>query len=176
MKTFFCATVVAIVAILAGCSSVSIHHDVDKTADFTSFRTFDWADSVDANLAVDDEDSAHEIVVTMTNQLLMEKGLKPVDDDPDIWVTYYSGSEKKIDVGGSGYSYGGEYSGWQDAGVGIYPYKEGTLIVDLVDARTKHLVWRGVAQGVMLNPSDKALNKLVVKALEDMFEKYPPSP
>ena len=49
--------------------------------------------------------------------------------------------------------------------------KEGTLIVNLIDARTNKSVWLGVAKRALGRPSK--LNKDIDKAAEAMFKKYP---
>ena len=52
-------------------------------------------------------------------------------------------------------------------------YKEGTLVVDLYDAKTKQLIWRGSAEDTVSNDAaknEKNLDKSVVK----MFKKFPP--
>lgn len=180
MKTVLSIAVIAIVVFVAGCSSMSVHHDVDKSADFSVYKTFRFTDSAGVDTGADadqtdSKDSPMGHAESTTRELLVEKGLKFDPDNPDLLVTFHSGEENKIDVDGFGYSYSGEYSGWQDAGIGIYPYKEGTLVVDLVDARTKNLVWRGSAQGVMYTGTKGQRNKLITKALNEMFEKYPPS-
>ena len=179
MKTLFNITTLMIVAFIAGCSSLSVHHDVDRSADFAAYKTFSWVDSTNTVSGEDGEPispnkSESELIKSLTNKLLAEKGLKLDPDNPDIFVTGHLGTERKIDVTGQGYSYGGEYSGWQDAGIGLYAYKEGTLIIDLVDARTKNLVWRGVALGAMISGTKRERAKLITKSLEEMFEKYPP--
>ena len=179
MKTLFGAINLMVVVFIVGCSSLSVHHDVDTTADFAAYKTFCWVDSTDAPSGEDGEATGQQspefdLIESLTNKLLMEKGLKLNPDNPDILVTSHSGNERKIDVTGQGYSYGGEYTGWQDAGIGLYAYKEGTLIIDLVDARTKNLVWRGVAQGSMLSGTKREREKMITKSLKEMFEKYPP--
>jgi hypothetical protein len=48
----------------------------------------------------------------------------------------------------------------------------GTMIVDLYDAKTKSLVWRGIAQDTLSNNGSKN-SKLVTKAVQKMFKQYP---
>ena len=66
-------------------------------------------------------------------------------------MTYHVGAQDKVDVQSWGYGYGygpGRYHGTWGGGGGIetYNYTEGTLIIDIVDASSKQLVWRGTAQ------------------------------
>ena len=71
----------------------------------------------------------------------------------------------------------GFYGGWPGYGWGdqVYQYTEGTLNIDLVDARRKQLVWEGVAVGEVqdqdqdLAGSEQRAEKVVAR----IFAKYP---
>ena len=76
---------------------------------------------------------------------------------------------------------GGGYAGWGwrgGMGMGtstttVRTYTQGTLIVDLFDARTKQAVWRGTGTAtVPKSPSD--VNATVQAALDKMFANFPP--
>jgi hypothetical protein len=103
---------------------------------------------------------------------LAAKGLTKVDQNPDLQVTYHAGlrQEKSATVYGMG-------GGWRmGGGMGqIQPNIEnvGTLVVDLADAKTNRLAWRGVASDALSDKSDKNAKKLQ-KTVEKMFKKYPP--
>jgi Domain of unknown function (DUF4136) len=49
---------------------------------------------------------------------------------------------------------------------------EGTLIVDVYDAKNQSLLWRGIAQNTPSNNGDKN-SKMVTKAVTKMFQQYP---
>ena len=53
-------------------------------------------------------------------------------------------------------------------------YKVGTLVVDLFDAKTKKLLWRGSSSDTLSNNSDKNIKNLD-KGVEKMFQKFPPN-
>src|ERR1051325_11459745 len=58
-------------------------------------------------------------------------------------------------------------------GPGSYQYTEGTLIVDVVDAKTNEHIWRGLVKG---NVSDvKALQKSIATGVKAIMKKYPGS-
>ena len=48
----------------------------------------------------------------------------------------------------------------------------GTMIVDLYDAKTKSLVWRGIAQNTLSNNGGKN-SQMVSKAVVKMFKQWP---
>ena len=71
------------------------------------------------------------------------------------------------------------YSAWGMRGIGggmggITPEQIviGTLIVDLSDAKSKLLVWRGIGQDTLGNNGNKN-QQLVEKAIQKMFKQWP---
>jgi hypothetical protein len=51
----------------------------------------------------------------------------------------------------------------------------GTLIVDLVDARTKTIVWRGTAEkDINPNATPDQRDKNINRATDKLFKNYPP--
>ena len=54
-------------------------------------------------------------------------------------------------------------------------YKVGTLVVDLFDAKTKKLIWRGSSAGTLSDKSEKNI-KILDKEAQKMFDHFPPSP
>ena len=59
---------------------------------------------------------------------------------------------------------------------GITPQQnvEATLIVDLHDAKSQSLIWRGIAQDTLSNNGDKN-QKMVQSAISKMFKQWPKS-
>jgi len=71
------------------------------------------------------------------------------------------------------------YDAWGMRGIGggmggITPEQsvQGTMIVDLHDAKTQSLVWRGIAQDTLSNKGEKD-QKMVEKAVQKMFKQWP---
>jgi hypothetical protein len=68
---------------------------------------------------------------------------------PDFTVAYYAASHLPVDttVFNYGYSFPGSYPWWQDEAAATrsppQADTEGTIIVDVVDPKTKNLLWRG---------------------------------
>ena len=83
-----------------------------------------------------------------------EKNLSDSEKDAaSIWVSFLITTKEKqrIRSVGNDFSYGfyGRY-GWGGAGFGskitVTEYKEGQLIIDFIDPKTNHIVWRGVGR------------------------------
>ena len=80
--------------------------------------------------------------------------------------------EVEIDTGGAYGAYGWRGGGAAYGGVRTYNYKEGTLIVDLVEPKKKELMWRATTVGNMRIRQDNIA--LADKAITEAFEHYPP--
>jgi hypothetical protein len=50
---------------------------------------------------------------------------------------------------------------------------EGTLVVDIYDTSSEHLVWRGLASDQLSDKLEKDTKK-IEKAVDKMFSKFPP--
>jgi hypothetical protein len=77
--------------------------------------------------------------------------------------TYY-------DAFGGGWLWGG---GFGDATTSFDTYKVGTLVIDMFDAHTKKLIWRGSASDTLSDKSDKNIKNLD-KGVQKMFDHFPP--
>ncbi len=68
---------------------------------------------------------------------------------------------------GWGYPYGFGYGG---GGYARVPYKEGTLIIDIMDTKSRKLVWRGFGVGELHNPQKtvRELPKVVNGIIEQL--------
>jgi hypothetical protein len=55
----------------------------------------------------------------------------------------------------------------------IREYRDGTMLIDLVDAQTHKLVWRGTAQDTF-EPGAEA--KTIANAIDKTLAQYPPQP
>ena len=162
------------VVVIAGCGSgISIRQDYDRTVDFRRFRRYSW---VEPAASTDPAQRVNTIVDRRIKQAvnvnLLSRGMQLVEEAPDILVAYHTGTQDRIDVSGAGYTYG---SYWGGAGVNTYHYQQGTLILDIIDARTKELVWRGSASKTLDdNPTPEKIDKTINEAVTKLLKDYPP--
>jgi hypothetical protein len=63
--------------------------------------------------------------------------------------------------------------GFGDATTTTENYKVGTLVVDLFDANTKNLIWRGSASDTLSDKSEKNIKNLD-RSVQKMFDHFPP--
>ena len=84
--------------------------------------------------------------------------------------TFYSGTGG---YGGYGWRGWGGAGGMGTATTTESEYLVGTLVVDIFDAKTKSLMFRGTAQDELSDKPDKNVKKLA-KASDKMFKDFPP--
>jgi hypothetical protein len=75
--------------------------------------------------------------------------------------------------GGYGYRGWGGMGGMGTATTTVSEYMVGTLVVDIFDAKTKALLFRGTASDEISDKTDKNIKK-VDKAMDKMFKDFPP--
>jgi len=152
--------------------------DYDREADFSAIKSYAWAGRQHPEVS----DLTHKKILSSVDDQLAFKGLKKVESDPDVYVTYHGDDNERtvVDTTHHGYGYGAGWYGWGYGGMStstshVRTYTEGTLIVDIYDAAKKELIWRGTVTGtVSENPqkNEKNINKGVAK----VFKKFPPPP
>ena len=91
-----------------------------------------------------------------------------METDPDLFVLYYTSSQNVTEITRTGY-YGAFGS------VSARNYEDGTLVIDLMDAASEHLVWRGTAEAALSeNPAPEEVEKAIRTAVDKIFSGYPP--
>jgi hypothetical protein len=145
--------------------------DFDHQANFSQYKTYSWQtikpvnslwnarikSAVDAQLAArgwTEVDSGGAVAIVAIATSHTERTLH----------TFYDGM-------GGGWRWRG-FGGMGEATTTEQDYKEGTLVVDMYDSKTKQLIWRGSSEDTVSNnaeTNEKNLDKGVAK----MFKKFP---
>ena len=118
--------------------------------------------------------------VFAVNAALTEKGLTPVESGGDIAIVAMEMTKNQqtlntfYDGFGGGWGWRRFGGGFGDATTTTENYKVGTLVVDLFDANTKKLIWRGSSSDTLSDKSDKNIKELD-KDVKKMFDHFPPA-
>jgi hypothetical protein len=160
----------AALALASGVWAQDVKIDYDKAANFAAIKTFSiklgtsWGNSISEKRVMDE-----------FTQALTEKGWKLAPEgQADAEVMVHGASQTKHNLntyysGMGGYRWGGMGTATTTA----YEYTVGTLLVDIFDAKSKNLMWRGVAQDELSDKTEKNIKKLG-KASDKMFKDFPP--
>jgi hypothetical protein len=167
-----------VVAACAGCSSVDVTTDYDPDANVAQYRTFDWMERHNprdggpaGNMGLSDPLAQKHIRSAIERELL-SKGIKQTESQPDFLIMVHASTRNQVDVERYGYRYG--RWGRRTAMVTtVDRYKEGSIIVDFIDATTKEMVWRGVAQDALRKGDSRA--DYIDECMKQLFKEYPPT-
>jgi hypothetical protein len=110
------------------------------------------------------------------------KGLREAASEAqaDLLVTYHVGEEEKLDIS-SFHSNFGYYPCWHcfgpgfDSDVWVTQYTQGKLVIDLIDAKNKQLVWRGIAARrlpTFKSPAER--DQYIRETVVAIFKDFPP--
>jgi hypothetical protein len=172
---------IALLALAAGCATVSVKTDFDSGVDFSQYRTFQM---IGGTVLLDGRPDTRNTLVTdrirsAISAEAMQRGLQMVESGGDLAIAFVAGGRTVTELEGTG-PYGpgfGPYWGMRGWWGPTYTdwwthtYTRGTLIIDLMDAHTSKLVWRAYAQADVNSPDARDLIK---KAVKKAFERYPP--
>lgn len=169
------AAIAGLTLLAAAASAQNVSVDYDRTANFAQYKTYAWARGTELADPLN-----HSRVVRAVDSALAAKGLRPAgpDADADMLVAYHASFDTNLQISGSAYGMGPFGIGGDRWGTAtVERVQVGTLVVDLTDARTHALVWRGMASSDV-NPGDSAAarEKKINKATAKLFRNFPPAP
>jgi uncharacterized protein DUF4136 len=146
--------------------------DYDRNASFSQYKTYSWE-------KVQTQDPLWvDRIKEAVNATLTAKGLTPVESGGDLAIVAIETTQNQrtlntfYDSFGGGWRWRG-FGGFGDATTTVDTYKVGTLVVDLFDAHTKTLLWRGSSSDTLSDKSDKNIKNLD-KGVQKMFDHFPP--
>ena len=158
----------ALALLAASAAAQEIKLDYDHDVDFSKYKTFAW--SV-AQQPVPNQ-ANHIRITRAVEQGFIAKGLSAdTAGKPDAFLMYHGQVGESVKVEGRN---AGAY--WEPTNlrtmVDINRVRAGTLVIEMYDAGTRDIVWRGVASNVPYRP-DQA-EELITAAVKKLLEGYPP--
>lgn len=171
-------TLLAILAV-GGCSPYSIDEDYDPSTDFAKFKTWTWFTGPKPSGPSLDDLTEQRIRKAIEGGLPHVGLTKGADGSTDLLVAYHVSIAQRIDVTPTtvsfGYGWGRGYVG-TSYGSEVRTYDEGTLLIDLLDAKTKSLVWRGTARATVYRNSTPEEREIRIReAVQLILQQYPPT-
>jgi hypothetical protein len=160
----------SLLLVLGACSTVKVDADYDNKVDFSQYKTYAFQKSGIDKVEISDLDKKR--ILRAIDTQMEAKGYTK-SETPDLLVNIFTKERERVDV--NQYSAGWGY-GW---GWGWNPYMwggrnyvttttEGTLYIDLIDAKKKELIWQGKGSGYLEQSREKKeerINEFVAKIL-----------
>jgi len=160
---------------LVACSTVTVSTDYDPAANFNQYKTFTV---MPLEQFKNNTITADRIKAAIT-QALQARGLQPGPDTADLQINVFAKLSKETQMtstgtGGYGYGWRGGWGGGMSTTT-IQDIAVGTLVVDLVDAKTNKPVWRGTASKTLEGETTGEQKQQTLNdAMTKMFAKFPP--
>jgi len=161
-------TILATSLLVAGVLAAGVDVDYDRSADFAKYTDYAWQEGTPAGGLMQ-----KRIVAAIDHELAAD-GLERAEGEAGLYVVTHASvdSEQRIEVDDFGYM--GRRRGWGGmTTVDVQDVAVGTLVVDLIDADSGDLVWRGLASEALSSKAEKN-EKKINKAVMKMFKKFPP--
>jgi hypothetical protein len=172
-------------ALLAACSSgPKIKADYDPSVDFSGYKTYNFYKPMGI-----ENPNYSSLLGQMFREAIgreMDQRGYVLSNDPDLLLNVSARLDDKTKVTtyndpmmGGYYGYRrGFYDPWYGYGYGtqthVSQYTEGTVNIDMVDARQKRMVWEGVAVGrVDEEKTNAEVREAINSGVIEMFASYP---
>lgn len=181
---FGLACLVPIALALSACETLRVGSDYDRAADFSAYRTFTWLPRQDYGV---NNPLLVERAREAIQRALERKGYTYVRDSAqaDFSVDFTIGARERVDVrtypvpyAGPWYWYGPRWWGYPywGRGVDVHTYREGTLAIDIFDAKSHKPVWHGWARKPLTQRDleHSSSDVSVPEAVDAVLAKFPP--
>ncbi len=169
----------ALALLLTACASApKITTNVNPETDFSGFKTYNFA----SPMGTDRPNGVQTPLTSMAKASLsraMESRGYTLSDDPDLLVNAYVSTEQRmsvVEVPSDPYLYGyryGRYNTWGGYTTQVNEYTEGTLILDVIDARKNMLAWEAHAEKRLKSNADPITQERVDSVINQVMAQYP---
>ena len=130
-------------AVTVACAPVTVTSFTERGVQVPRYQTYDWGTvdtAVPGDPRLDNNALFHDYLRGAIDRQLRSRGYEQTALTPDLRVHYHASATQRIYISGS------EPARERCRDCAVQVYDVGTVLVDLVDARTDALVWRGSAQ------------------------------
>jgi hypothetical protein len=167
---------------------VKINTSQDPQARFAGYRTYHWyqpkpeSAASAAGQAIYGDLQTH--LIKAVEQEIAKKGLQKAENQPQVLLAFDVSLPKTAAAPSQSYPAGFGYGlAWQtgyryDYGHAhlsnyqpVNAFAPGTILIDVIDASTRQLIWRGWAEAVL--EDFHADYKTVANYVDDIIDKYP---
>ncbi|SLM48933.1 conserved protein of unknown function [Nitrospira japonica] len=165
-------------ALVSACASPKVGYDYDRGADFTAYRTYEWmpdSRSPAGDKRIDNDLVDARIRAAVDGQLRQKGYTNPAAGRPDFYVSYQAAVTDMMKGASTQRYIGDRASGLYTTVSDVHPYKDGALLVDIVDGATQKLVWQGTASAE-IDPALTARERdeRIARVVKAMFDHFPP--
>lgn len=187
---------VLLVLFLSSCTSVRVLSDYDKDVNFNSYKSYAFYKTGIDKAQISDLDKKR-ILRAIETEMSTRGFVK--SETPDVLVSIFTKEREQVDVynnwGGGGFGWGwnpyfwgggfgpgwgwggGFGPGWGWGGGNVVSTRtQGSLYIDLIDAKNRELVWQGKGVGMLNNTKNIEKKEMRIKEfVAEILTQYPPN-
>jgi hypothetical protein len=164
--------------VLAGCSGLQTQTDYDPSVDFNRFQTWDWLPDPPKDESAEQQvdELTHRRVRTAIKNHLEAKGCSQNSENPDFLVVYHGGIKESVAMTQTRDAYkNNPYTEFDWSYAYTYQWRLGFLEIDVLDAGTKKLAWKGFVEAEVKPTADpEEKTRRITKAVDAILDKFPP--
>lgn len=158
--------------LLDSCSSVNVNSDYDKKVDFTAYKTFAFHKTGIDKAEISDLDKKR--ILRSIDEVMTSKGFSK-SESPDLLIAFFTKEREQVNVNqfNAGWGYGWNPYLW-GGNTSVLRYTEGTLYIDIIDAKKKELIWQGEGEGALTKDTNKK-EEVIKEFVTKILAQYPPT-
>jgi hypothetical protein len=169
MKTLKFLSLIILIT-LSSCSSVMVNADYDKKVSFTNYKSYAYLKSGIDKAEISDLDKKR--ILNSIDEVMQSKGFSK-SENPDVLISIFTKERERLDVY-QNYGFGWGWNPYWGMGYSnVTTTSEGTLFIDIIDAKTKELVWQGEGSGYLTKNTEKK-DARIKEFVSKILEQYPP--
>jgi hypothetical protein len=170
MRALLPATLLAIFG--TGCATIDVGASFDPAIAIAPMTTFDFearSGPPTGDPRLDGNPFFETRLQAAVEFEMAAKGLRRDPDAPRLQVHYHASVDRRLDV-----IQVDRARGYQADSVAYAEWEEGTIVVDVVDAATRRVIWRGWARSGLAGVRDDphTMDRYVQQVIHKMFERF----
>jgi hypothetical protein len=174
---FLSAVILSGLILISSCGpTLTVTNDYDHTANFSQFHTYKIVQLEQQYQALSQFNQTR--VINAVNAQMLAKGFTQ-SENPDMLVNITSILKNKQEIVANSYGYGGGYRPYAWGGgnmsttVNVQDYQNGSLIIEVANASTKKLLWEGIGNQDIDQPSNNP-EQAINNAVQKIMASFPP--
>ncbi|MCV6629896.1 MAG: DUF4136 domain-containing protein [Flavobacteriaceae bacterium] len=163
-----------VLALLSSCVSVRVVSDYDREAPFGNYKSFAFYKTGIDKAKISDLDKKRILRNIEAN--LIRKGFVK-NSSPDLLVSFFTKEKERVTVYNDNFGMGWGWNPWfwQANRTTVSTNTQGVLYIDLIDAKTKSLVWQGKGSGsIHFDGNIDKKEARIAEFVQEILSQYPP--
>jgi hypothetical protein len=160
--------------IFTSCATVRVATDYDKEANFTEYNSFAFYKPGIDKAKISDLDKKR--ILRAIESEMTSKGIMK-SETPALLVSIFTKERERVDVYNNNFGYGWGWNPWWYGGfnnTSVSRSTEGSLYIDLIDAKTNQLVWQGVGTANLVTHDMEKKEERIREIVREILAVYPP--